>query len=63
MAPVSGDLLSVGDQFLILKDLSGSSDEWDKLGKLMTELFDTELVNDEEKICLRLLGKTSPIKR
>lgn len=60
---MSGNLLSMSDQFLILKDLRGSGDEWDKLGKLMTELLDTELVNDEEKICLCLLGKTSPMNR
>ena len=57
-----GNSLALRDRFVMTENLCGSGNQRDQMGELGPKLMYAGVVNEEEKICLGLLGKTGSIE-
>ena len=46
----------------MFEDLGGRGNKRDQMDELFAELLDARIIDQEEKVCLSLLGKTSSVK-
>ena len=57
-----GNSLDLRNCLVMTENLCGRGNERDQMGELGPKLMYAGVVNEEEKVCLGLLGKTSSIE-